>query len=121
MKKFSVAMIAAAIVMGLSAPTFALPPFNAAFQAKYPDLKEKTDVAKCNVCHDANSKSKKDKNEYGKAVGTILTKAKFEEVKADKEAASKWIAEGLDKAAELKNAAGKTYGELIKAGELPGG
>ena len=61
------------------------------------------------------------KNEYGKAVGKFLTKAKYTEIKEDEAAAKKYILEGLQKAADEKNAAGKSYGELIKGGKLPGG
>jgi hypothetical protein len=125
MKKVSI-FVAAALVMGVSASAYALPPFSAGFKAKYvdgnsnADFVAAVDAAKCNVCHDANSKSKKDKNEYGKAIGTILSKAKYEELKTDKEAAEKWIAEGLTKGESLKAASGKTFGEQIKAGMLPG-
>lgn len=38
----------------------------------------------------------------------------------DKEAMLKLFKEGAEKAAKEKNADGKTYGELIKAGALPG-
>ena len=99
----------------------ALPPFNKEWVAKY-NPGEKTAAfteAKCNVCH--AGESKKMKNEYGKAVGKYLTKAKYQEVKEDEAAAKKYILEGLQKAEGEKGGAGKSYGELIKAGKLPGG
>ena len=65
--------------------------------------------------------SKKMKNEYGKAVGKFLTKAKYNEIKEDEAAAQKYILEGLQKAEGEKSAAGKSYGELLKAGKLPAG
>jgi hypothetical protein len=97
----------------------ALPPFNAAWKAKYnPDEKNAAFVeAKCNVCH--AGESKKMKNEYGKAVGKYLTKAKYTEIKEDEAAAKKYIEEGLAKAEGEKGGAGKSYGELIKSGKLP--
>jgi hypothetical protein len=61
------------------------------------------------------------KNEYGKAVGKYLTKAKYNEIKEDETAAKKYIQEGLQKAEGEKGGAGKSYGELLKAGKLPGG
>ena len=104
----------------------ALPAFNKEFQGKYVEgnsnakFVEAVGSAKCNVCHDAASKSKKDKNAYGKAVGKYLMKADYDKVKADAEGAKKYIIEGLEKAEAEKSAGGKTYGELLKAGELPG-
>lgn len=111
----------------LARPALALPPFSAVWKVKYVEgnKDEKflaaVDSAKCNVCHDAASKSKKDKNEYGKAVGKYLTKAEYDKVKADMEAAKKFIQEGLAKAEAEKNGSGKTYGEMLKAGTLPSG
>ena len=111
----------------IASPALALPPFSKEWTGKYVEG-NKNDAfvkavgeAKCNVCHDAASKSKKDKNEYGKAVGKFLTKAEFDKVKADMEAAKKFIQDGLAKAEAEKTADGKTYGERIKAGALPSG
>ena len=99
----------------------ALPPFNKEWVAKYNpgDKNAAFAEAKCNVCH--AGESKKMKNEYGKAVGKYLTKAKYNEIKEDETAAKKYIAEGLQKAEGEKGGAGKSYGELLKAGKLPGG
>src|SRR5581483_6548066 len=98
----------------------ALPPFNKEWVAKYnPGDKNATFAeAKCNVCH--AGESKKMKNEYGKAVGKYLTKAKYNEIKEDEAAAKKYILEGLQKA-EAEKGPGGSYGELIKAGKLPAG
>ncbi|HUE71691.1 MAG TPA: hypothetical protein VMP01_12465 [Pirellulaceae bacterium] len=121
---FCLAAFAAAVLVS---PALALPPFSKEWTGKYVEgNKNETFVkavgeAKCNVCHDAASKSKKDKNEYGKAVGKFLTKAEFDKVKADMEAAKKLIQEGLAKAEAEKTASGKTYGDLLKAGSLPSG
>ncbi|MEX2026397.1 MAG: hypothetical protein WEH44_03835 [Pirellulaceae bacterium] len=128
MKKIVVTFCLVAFMSaGLAGPATALPPFSTAWKGKYvegnADQKFLTAVesAKCNVCHDAASKSKKDKNEYGKAVGKYLSKAEYDKVKADMEAAKKFILEGLAKAEAEKAASGKTYGDLLKAGSLPSG
>jgi hypothetical protein len=126
MKKVCVTM-----VLGLMAVAFcvqsasALPPFQKEWKAKYADGNSNAafvaavETAKCNVCHTGTSK--KDHNEYGKVVKKFLTKAKYNEIKEDAEAAKKYILESLTKAEAEKAANGKTYGEMLKAGELPGG
>ena len=128
MKKIARSFCLIALVSAiLVSPAMALPPFSTAWKGKYVEGNQDQkfvsayETAKCNVCHDAASKSKKDKNEYGKAVGKYLTKAEYDKVKADMEAAKKFIQEGLAKAEAEKNAAGKTYGELLKSGSLPTG
>jgi len=85
---------------------------------------------KCDACHrpDADKKAKGHAlNDYGQAVAKHFKHRDFN--KADKlgkdnaeEAAKarKLIADALAKAEEEKNTAGKTFGELIKAGQLPG-
>ena len=102
----------------------ALPPFNKAWTEKYVEgnsnakFVEAVGTAKCNVCHEGTSK--KMHNAYGKAVQKYLTKAKYNEIKDDDAAAKKYILEGLQKAEGEKAANGKTYGELLKGGSLPG-
>jgi tRNA U54 and U55 pseudouridine synthase Pus10 len=128
MKKLVVTLCLAALSAAvLVSPALALPPFSKEFTGKYVEgnkngaFVKAVGEAKCNVCHDAASKSKKDKNEYGKVVGKFLSKADFDKVKTDMEAAKKFIQEGLAKAEAEKTADGKTYGERIKAGTLPSG
>src|SRR5207244_12428487 len=88
----------------------ALPPFNKEWMAKYKEgnknakFVEAVDTAKCNVCH--AGMSKKEKNEYGKAVGKYLTKAKYNEIKEEEAKARQYILDGLQKAEAEKNAAG---------------
>ena len=126
MKKVSVCVLLGLFVMvcGLQ-PASALPPINKEWTGKYVEgngnakFVEAVGTAKCNVCHVGTSK--KEKNEYGAAVGKYVTKAKYNEIKEDTEAAKKYILEGLQKAEAEKNSAGKSYGEIIKSGELPGG
>jgi hypothetical protein len=127
MKKVCVCLLVVVVVAaGVFSPSAsALPPFNKEWMAKYKDgsknakFVEAIDTAKCNVCHEGESK--KMKNEYGKAVGKYLTKAKYNEIKEDEAAAKKYILEGLQKAEAEKNGGGKSFGEMMKAGSLPGG
>jgi hypothetical protein len=126
MKKVCVALLLGLVALGWSFDSAsALPPFNKEWMAKYKDgssnakFVEAIDTAKCNVCHEGTSK--KMKNEYGKAVGKYLTKAKYNEIKEDEAAAKKYILEGLVKAEAEKGGNGKSYGDMLKAGELPGG
>jgi hypothetical protein len=126
MKKVCVCLVVAFVATCWFLPSAsALPPFNKEWMAKYkesnknPKFVEAVDTAKCNVCH--AGESKKVKNEYGKAVAKYLTKAKYNEIKEDETAAKKYIIEGLEKAEAEKAAGGKSYGELLKSGQLPGG
>src|SRR5436305_4894739 len=113
-------LIAMGLVWSMQSAS-ALPPFNKEWVAKYNEGEKNAAFkeAKCNVCH--AGESKKMKNEYGKAVGKYLTKAKYNQIKEDEAAARKYIQEGLQKAEGEKGSAGKSYGEVIKAGKLPGG
>jgi hypothetical protein len=126
MKKVCVMFVLGCVALALSvSPAMALPPFNKEWQATYVEgnsnasFVDAAGTAKCNVCH--MGKSKKDKNEYGKAVGKYLTKDEYNKIKSDADAAKKYIAAGLEKAAGEKSSSGKTFGELIKMGQLPGG
>ena len=122
MKKVCVCLVLVLVAIGWNVQiASALPPFNVEWKAKYNagDKNEKFVEAKCNVCHEGTNK--KMKNEYGKAVGKYLTKAKYMEIKEDEAIAKKYIQEGLQKAEAEKNGAGKPFGDLLKAGGLPGG
>lgn len=80
---------------------------------------------KCDVCHipKADKKAKgHGLNDFGQAFHKHLDDKKFQmlvkgKMKAD---AQTLIKEAWEKAGGEKNAAGETYGELIKAGKLPG-
>jgi hypothetical protein len=112
---------AAMIVAGNTA--MAIKPFEAEFKKMYykPDgdanqkkLAEAIDKItmdgnSCGICHPG--KSKKERNEYGKALNKLVTKM-------DKDDAKK-IAEALKSTEGEKNSAGKTFGEQLKAGLLP--
>jgi hypothetical protein len=78
----------------------------------YPDLAQKSDVKslKCNVCHLGAKKT--NRNDYGKAIVKALDGKK--NVKDEEK-----FTDVLKTAAKEKNADGKTYGEVLEAGELP--
>lgn len=81
----------------------------------YPDLVKKhgkDGKLTCAVCHPSTEKSKKKRNDYGVALTKVL--GKKNETDKDK------IKEALTKAEKEKNKDDKTFGELIKAGDLPG-
>jgi hypothetical protein len=80
------------------------------FKNAYPAVKE-VDTVKCGVCHIGKPTDKK-WNDYGMTIGKALgkPKAKKDEVQA-----------ALKKSeAEKSGTDGMTYGELLKAGKLPG-
>jgi hypothetical protein len=125
MKKVCVSLVLGLVVIGWGANSAsALPPFNMEWKAKYVEgngnasFVEAVNTAKCNVCHQGTSK--KEHNEYGKAVKKYLTKAKYTEIKEDEAAGKKYILESLQKAEAEKSTSGKTWGEMLKAGTLPG-
>lgn len=102
------------LVCGLLAqPASARKQYYDEFKEKYGSDKEfgkAIDDAKCFVCH--VGKSKKNRNEYGMALGKALSKNEKDKSK---------IKEGLGKIESEKSSDGKTFGELIKEGKLPGG
>jgi hypothetical protein len=129
MKRIQIALsvvLAVLVVFGLSAaPAKAMKQFRDGFVAKYvkadsSEAKDKefaaaVEKAKCNVCHEGESK--KQRNVYGKAVAKFLEKKD----KDDKEK----ITTGLEKAAaekcNPKDDKSATFGDLIKQGKLPCG
>jgi hypothetical protein len=104
-----VALAAAQVYLAPTAD--ARPPYNKEFWAAYPDLKNLlADDMKCNACH---GKEKKVRNDYGKAVGEALGGSKITDVEKIKAA----LKTAEDKKSSVE---GKTFGELIKEGKLPG-
>jgi hypothetical protein len=86
------------------------------FKAKYTkdnaELAKLVDTTKCNVCHQGTSK--KVRNDYGKALDTMLEKT--DKMNKDK------IQKALDSVyAEKVPGKEETFGDRIKAGKLPGG
>lgn len=81
--------------------------------------------AKCDLCHrpDADKKAKgHGLNDYGEAMHKHLKHREFMALHKEKKTAEalKLLQEAWKKAEAEKNAEGKTYGELIRAGKLPG-
>lgn len=126
------------LVAFLAAPAFALPPLPKYVEQHYSASPEyakfvetfKTMKTKCEACHTPGA-DKKAKghglNDYGKAVHDHFKHKDFSaaaKIAADNpEAAKQALAlasAALQAAEQEKNADGKTYGELIKAGTLPG-
>lgn len=100
---------AVAIASASFAPTAeARPNYNKEFWAYYPKLTAPEN--KCDACHGSE---KKVRNDYGKAMGEALGEAKVTDVEKIKAAF---------KTAEEKKSSveGKTFGDLIKEGKLPG-
>jgi hypothetical protein len=122
---------------------FALPPipkYAAEHYAKDPNAAKITESLKknqCSLCHipGADKKAKGHAlNDFGKAVHdnfkhkdftaehtkSIDEKASEADKAAAKSKAMEILVDGLKKAADVKNADGKAFGDLIKAGEMPG-
>jgi len=126
MQKLVLMLIVGAVAMGgLTRPALAIKQFNDEFKKLYKVDKEsveKSDFekavleAKCFVCH--QGKKKKNRNAYGMELSKLLHKKK------DAKNPEK-IIEALEKVAKLhtdaKDEKSPTYGDLIKAGKLPGG
>ncbi|QDU29927.1 hypothetical protein ETAA8_50440 [Anatilimnocola aggregata] len=119
-----------------------IPPYVAEHYAKDPNGAKITETlkmqtGKCAMCHipGADKKAKgHGLNDFGKAVHdnlkhklfmaehaiTIDEKATAEQKAAAKTKAMDLLVGALKKAEELKNADGKVFGDLIKAGTMPG-
>ncbi len=85
---------------------------------QYPDVAKKNDVktaVKCGVCHGPGSK--KNRNDYGKAISKALgSKKNLKKTDDNKDI----FDAALKTAAGQKSATeGKTFGDLLDAGELP--
>ncbi|MFO0901637.1 MAG: hypothetical protein U0939_01485 [Pirellulales bacterium] len=101
----------AALLIGavVTSNVSARPPYLKEFMGHYAEVKEAGTV-KCGVCHPGMDK--KEKNDYGIALGKAIGKNEKDPAKI-KEAFLK--VEG-----EKSGTEGKTFGELLKAGHLPG-
>jgi hypothetical protein len=127
MKKLVFAFALFGFVAASTTPAFAIKEFNDQWTKHYVEssdnaaFKELAASAKCNVCH-VNGEKKSVRNEYGAAIGKV---AKAKELKPLAKSDPKKFEEELNaafaKVADVKAKDGKTFGEKIKAGELPGG
>lgn len=141
MKRLLSMFVAAAVVLSATA-AFALPPIPDMVLEHYgKDAKIvetlKMQKGKCGMCHipDADKKAKgHGLNDFGKAVHDnfkhkdytaetkiIADNTATEAAKAAaKTKAMTILGDALKKASELKNAKGEVFGDLIKAGTMPG-
>ena len=114
-------MLCVAFVLALAVQADARPDYKKAFEAHYKGNEKVAAAAaeaKCNVCH--YGKSKKNRNDYGKALSKLLNKDIYTELKSDKPALIEKATEALKKTEAAKKADGKSFGELLKGGSLPG-
>jgi hypothetical protein len=124
------------LILVCGAATWLIPPGNAeaiplfykTFETKYAGADAKPEFAtlvketKCNVCH-VKGEKKEVRNAYGEALHDAgLDKKKYpkERIEAEADAVEKEVMEALEKVAKEKSAGGMTYGDLLKAGKLPG-
>lgn len=125
MKKSLVVLVAFAVLaMMLQGTTLARPPYKTVFDAMYvekgsAEFKAAAGEAKCDSCH-VKGKDKKQRNDYGKALSEFLNKGVADKMKENPDEAKKEIMAALEKAEAKKADGGQTFGELIKAGKLPG-
>ncbi|MDB4614207.1 hypothetical protein OAH18_00815 [bacterium] len=120
MRTFVVATlaVACAFVCFDAKPAYARAQYKAAFEKAYPDLKKKLGKKiSCAVCHP--TKKKKDRNDYGVALAkAIVSKDVGGKLKTKDAAILKKAIEAVAK--EKSSTKGKTFGDLIKDGKLPG-
>jgi hypothetical protein len=101
----------AAVCLSLPQQAVARPAYMTAFKEKYPELSEKVAEAKCGVCHGEGGKNKKVVSDYGKALAGVLGAKNVKD--AEK------IAGALSKIESKDSGNGKTYGDILKGGDLP--
>ena len=117
----TVSLLASVLFVVFLAPkAWALPAIHKQFLETYKESKiaEPAKEAKCNVCH--FGETKKNRNDYGTAISKLFNRAKYDELKSDKEQLNATIEAALKKVERKKSVSGKLFGELIKAGKLPG-
>lgn len=130
-------LLAAALAL-FSTPAFALPPLPTYVKEALADKPEYAKFGevfaglkmKCDMCHipKADKKAKgHGLNDFGHAMHDHLKHKEFMALHmtartnpADGKKALQLVVDALEKAAAEKNADGKVYGDLIKAGQLPG-
>lgn len=109
MRNLVVVAVAGMFLASAFSSADARPKYKGAFEKKYPKVAEANKID-CSVCHPG--KEKKEKNNYGDALGKAVAKNEADEKKID---------EALGKIESEKSAVeGKTFGDLLKDGKLPG-
>lgn len=122
MKRLAVSLLVVFVLGAFTSAAHAIPPIMQIWleeaYAKSPVF-EAAKEAQCNICHYGPSKT--DRNDYGVALSKVgVTVKNFNALKGDKEKLTKILVAMFRKAEGAKSVSGKTFGELIKAGELPG-
>ncbi len=122
MKKLAMSLLALCVLSILTSSAHALPPI---FQIWLEEAYAKSPVAElakeaqCNICHYGASKTAR--NDYGVALSKVGGTVKnFNALKGDQKKLTLILTAMFRKAEGMKSVRGKTFGELIKAGELPG-
>lgn len=106
------AVVAGAALMLSAEVAQARPSYNKEFWAKYDKELGAHKEMKCAACHNGGDDKKK-RNDYGAALGKALGDKNVSDAEKIKAA--------LDKVAKEKSGTeGKTFGDLIKDGKLPG-
>lgn len=121
MKRFATLMIIGLVALALNLAqqtASARPAYPARLAEAVKDTKGADAVKeqKCNACH--HPKDKKKRNAFGAALNKHITKDDFNNLKDDKEKLSKKVDEALKAALKEKSPSGKTFGELVEAGEV---
>ena len=93
----------------------ARPLYQKQFPLVYKNLKKQAKKAKCNICH--YGKKKKDRNDYGTALAKEFAKGKKKKNEKDVKRIKEVFKKVLKQKSKVK---GKTFGDLIKDGKLPG-
>ena len=129
MKKLAMLVIVSLFVVGLSTrQAHAVAAFSKFFKKHYVEGSDNASLieaydaqkSKCSVCH--YGKTKKNRNDYSKALSMFLKKAdyKTKRVKLEPDLVDKELTEAFEKVEKMKSVGGETFGALIKAGKLPG-
>ena len=131
MKKFAL-LLAVLITTSMVVPTEvqAIPAFAKAFKERVTDKTKNADFvaaateAKCNICHfvTPESKSKKQKNDFGKEVAKHLQKKNYTStrIREEADAVKKEFDAAFTKIMATKGPTGKTYQSRVDTGHLPG-
>ena len=129
MKRIWITVFIAALAFGsFHSPAFAIKEFGEAWNELYTkdseneEFKKLVGEAKCNVCH-IQGENKKKHNPYGDEVEKLLKKKDYpkDRFKKEPEKVKQEMEEAFKKIEELQAKDGKTYGQRIKEGLLPGG
>ena len=116
-------LLAAVALVWTTSSATARPQYKKEFDAIYVKDKDSkiaaaAKEAKCNNCH--YGKSKKNRNDYGKALSKHVNKKVFNQLKKNKAALAKKVQDALKAVLKEKSSSGETFGKRIQDGKLPG-